>query len=743
MNVEEAFKVANEAVLAFTGKRLTDLQADIFKSSFDGKSYPYIASKSGYDEQYVKTQGQEIWNVLSKALGEKVSKKNFREALTRINSKTSSSSISFSEDITSLVTRLTPKFKKIAQEQCERINTIEIASYTPSPVPLESLYIPTHLRSYDKENKERIHWTEVIFKYDKILLFGSPGSGKTTFAKYLATHYDEVEWSLKPLLVYIELKRFASKCEYSPKINIKDFIQQIINISEQEIKQLLDAGRILVILDGLDEIKQEMLGDVRTKIIDFSDDYSSNRLIITCRKFFPIPESFSKFRKYNILDFDWDEIKKFIDNWFIYNSEGTNYIRLSEAEELTNQLKANDRISSEIAGNPLLLHLICLIFVANQGELPSKKFELYQNVIDIKLRGWNLSFKEHPSAISDNDFEILQKSIRKIALDTFQRSNLSFDKNQVDELLSNSLSKLLIHSGLFKKGWQTSKYTFLYQSIQEFLASEVFAYCDDISTLNELVSHIGDPRWKEIFILVSQQINDCTELLKLMKNKVDNIIVNEPELQELLKWVNRKSQKVEIYKPESSRAFYLTLYARLISSFGFDLVRKIDKNLYQDFKNSSDLFVSENLLLDFYLIKLLEQTQNSVTLMLLGHSVIPSLEDIIIFLNTSIKFADGELQESLIQLKDCLPDMKTLWEEEDSLIYEFWYCCNKIWKSSLENIMIKYRDLGRSYQSNSSQLEAYYYANLVLVECLNECSRADPTIKKDIREALFLPVNHT
>ena len=86
------------------------------------------------------------------------------------------------------------------------------------------------------------------------------------------------------------------------------------------------------------------------------------------------------------------------------------------------------------------------------------------------------------------------------------------------------------------------------------------------------------------------------------------------------------------------------------------------------------------------------------------------------------------------------------------LIYSFfintwiWYCCNKIWKSSLENIMIEYRDFRRSYQSNSSQLKAYekyYYANLVLVECLNECSRADPTIKKNIREALFLPVNHT
>jgi hypothetical protein len=80
MTVEEALATL-EAVL---GKgSLNDLQELIVRQAWEQKTYPEIAASSGYDDGYVKYVGFQLWKTLSDALGEKVSKNNFRGALRR------------------------------------------------------------------------------------------------------------------------------------------------------------------------------------------------------------------------------------------------------------------------------------------------------------------------------------------------------------------------------------------------------------------------------------------------------------------------------------------------------------------------------------------------------------------------------------------------------------------------------------------------------------------------------------
>ncbi|MEC4986049.1 MAG: NB-ARC domain-containing protein, partial [Oscillatoria sp. PMC 1076.18] len=83
MNIEEAKKVADDAVSAKTGEHLSDIQTEIFKYSWEKLTYPAIAEKMGYTDQYCKSEGAALWDLLTKALGEKVSKNNFQAALER------------------------------------------------------------------------------------------------------------------------------------------------------------------------------------------------------------------------------------------------------------------------------------------------------------------------------------------------------------------------------------------------------------------------------------------------------------------------------------------------------------------------------------------------------------------------------------------------------------------------------------------------------------------------------------
>lgn len=80
MTVEEA-SIALEAIL---GKQsLNDLQEIVFFACWEQKSYPEIAETYGYDAEYIKLVGFQLWKKLSEVCGEKVTKNNFRSVLRR------------------------------------------------------------------------------------------------------------------------------------------------------------------------------------------------------------------------------------------------------------------------------------------------------------------------------------------------------------------------------------------------------------------------------------------------------------------------------------------------------------------------------------------------------------------------------------------------------------------------------------------------------------------------------------
>ncbi|HEY9631839.1 MAG TPA: AAA-like domain-containing protein [Coleofasciculaceae cyanobacterium] len=81
MNIEEALELADKLTFDKTGKHLNDLEREVFVGSFQGQTYEEIYP---LNPQYVeKDVGYRLWQKLSNALDEKVTKKNFRGALER------------------------------------------------------------------------------------------------------------------------------------------------------------------------------------------------------------------------------------------------------------------------------------------------------------------------------------------------------------------------------------------------------------------------------------------------------------------------------------------------------------------------------------------------------------------------------------------------------------------------------------------------------------------------------------
>ena len=80
MTLEEAIQIADEVLLAHAGNPLTDIQRLILRESLAGKGYERM---EGYAPQHIKNEGQKLWALLSRALGQKVSKTSFEGALEK------------------------------------------------------------------------------------------------------------------------------------------------------------------------------------------------------------------------------------------------------------------------------------------------------------------------------------------------------------------------------------------------------------------------------------------------------------------------------------------------------------------------------------------------------------------------------------------------------------------------------------------------------------------------------------
>lgn len=91
MNIEEALAVVDDLVQP---QRLTALQDTIFRECWEGKTYQQIAENSDYDADYIRVVGSRLWQSLTEACNEKVTKNNFRSILRQRLRQTAVTNIS-------------------------------------------------------------------------------------------------------------------------------------------------------------------------------------------------------------------------------------------------------------------------------------------------------------------------------------------------------------------------------------------------------------------------------------------------------------------------------------------------------------------------------------------------------------------------------------------------------------------------------------------------------------------------
>lgn len=620
----------------------------------------------------------------------------------------------------------------------------------------------TLLQNFDIENDrlalskriQRNPGFKIASSESKLIILGKPGSGKTTFLKHLGIDWCKGKFQPEKIAVLVELRQIRSqtwKLVNAITQELGEIFREFALEKQKDILTwLLKQGKLLVLMDGLDEVPtDELRQSVQAQVKQISETYSKdNRFILTCRTQI-IGEIPSGFSSVEVADFSVKQVRQFVQNWFIANGQSES-VAIQQWQKIQS-ITTNQPDLRELTATPVLLSLICVVW-QDSGEIPANRTNLYKRGINWLLSRWNNQkeiegWKVGTKAYRQLSIEDKKALLIEIAARKFEspRNFVLFEQDELVEQISRKLHLPNVREGIdvlqaieTQHGLLVERadelWSFSHLTFQEYFTIQ---YLTQLSP-EQLAKKISNQQWQRIVeqLVKSQQPSD--RLLRLIKQAIDKSMIQEPVMQTFLDWLLQKSSSLRNnYKPAAIRAFYYsltldpdlarahTLYLARALDQRIDHALKLDRALYRAYSRADYRSRRLDPTLDptlYYVINL-DRTLDRTLDRAINRALALDLSPLLI--------------SCLRQLKNKLPTSNHLKELEN------WWSSNGIqWIAQLRQVMIGYRNIGHDWQFSKEQkqkLQRYREANKFLVNLMKINGAVSEECCTEIEDGLLLP----
>ncbi len=366
-----------------------------------------------------------------------------------------------------------------------------------------------------------------------VVILGDPGSGKTTHLKRLLL------WCLREPPEEHGLPAGILPV-FLPLRDLRDLTKGLDAFIEQELqgphlesspgfgRRLLGHGRLLFLLDGLDEVPDlARRAEVARWIESALENHPQSRFVVTCRfaGYSSEVRLGAQFLEMHLRPLTTEQAEEFIRRWYRIVETGLaedpsqgGAIAEPRAAELIARLREPDfraRRVFELTRNPLLLTNLCLVH-RDRGSLPRNRARLYEECIDVLLELWRSGKNLSPRVTAQTGRRVLQPAALWLhQKEERTRASAAELAPVIDPSLkavdwsggsaTDFLRTVRDSSGLLT-GWGQDTFGFMHLGFQEYLAAREIRRRHfeqkESGALRELAQRFGESWWQEVSLLL-------------------------------------------------------------------------------------------------------------------------------------------------------------------------------------------------------------------------------------------------